>query len=219
MRTLLTLTIALLVATAGCIQSEGAGGDLATQDPSPTDGNQTSETPSGDPSANETEPTPNAAPTANLTADTKNGSAPLVVNFTLDGSDDDGDDLSWTLDLGDGNFTDGTGLPAIVEHNFTTAGNYTVRLDVTDGTDADSATLTVTVIEAATGVAYCHRPDAIAIGDFWLDDRGDPVGTGLITGDGTWVYEESNGVEGLQVGGADEIDKYQDCPYPDTLII
>lgn len=44
------------------------------------------------------------------------------------------------------------------------------------------------------------------------------MATGLLTGNGTWVYEKSNGVAGLQVGESDEIPKYIDCPDPDTLV-
>lgn len=221
MRMIFAVTMTILVATAGCLQLEDGGGDLTTDGPPADDGNQTYEAPSDgnqtDDGHDTSEPAPNAPPTADLAADATNGSAPLTVNFTLDGSDDDGDELSWTLDLGDGNDTDGVGLPATVAHNFAISGNYTVVLQVTDGTDTATANVTITV-EADTGIAYCHRPDAIAVGDYWLDDRGDPIGTGLITGDGTWVYEESNGVEGLQVGGDAEIDKYVDCSDPDTLI-
>jgi hypothetical protein len=43
---------------------------------------------------------------------------------------------------------------------------------------------------------------------FYLEERGNPLGTqppvpgsGFVLGDGTWLYEESNGLPGLQRGG------------------
>lgn len=211
----MTILMATLVASAGCLQTDD---DAVTQgDPTPTaasNGNQTFEPPADNETSdgNETPPA-NTPPTANLTADVLNGSAPLSVNLTLDGSDADGDDLSWTLELGDGNSTEGDTLPATVAHNFTAAGNYTLWLNVTDGEATATANLTITVESGA--IAYCHRPDAVPIGDYWLDDRGDPV----FLGGGTWIYEESNGVDGLQIGHPElESDEYQDCPDPDTLI-
>jgi PKD repeat protein len=75
----------------------------------------------------------------------------------------------------------------------------------------------------------CHvKPDYYdeAAGHY-LNDRpgslpvvgGDaPYGTGFVTGGGTWVYEESNGVPGLQIGTSAEAANYTKCANPDTLI-
>lgn len=45
----------------------------------------------------------------------------------------------------------------------------------------------------------------VPVGDLYVNDRGSPAGTGLITGGGTWVYMEANDVAGLQLGGASAI--------------
>ena len=39
-----------------------------------------------------------------------------------------------------------------------------------------------------------------------------------LAGDGTWVYEESNGLPGLQIGGPDESAEWKACKNPDTLV-
>ncbi len=73
----------------------------------------------------------------------------------------------------------------------------------------------------ANAEGECNRPDAVAIEGYYVDDRpgdGTPWGSGLLTGGGTWVYEESNGMPGLQVGGEGETEEYAGCENPDTLI-
>lgn len=62
----------------------------------------------------------------------------------------------------------------------------------------------------------CDGLGIVQVGPLYLQDRGDPPGTGFALGDGTWIYEESNGIAGLQVGAAG--DGFSDCASPDTLI-
>ncbi len=56
-------------------------------------------------------------------------------------------------------------------------------------------------------------------GDLYVNDRpgeGAPVGTGLVTGGGTWIYEESNGIPGLQT--EDSTSSQELCGHePDLL--
>jgi len=56
-----------------------------------------------------------------------------TVRFTLNGTDPDGDALTWRLAFGDGNATNGTTLPASLAHNYTAGANYTARLTLSDG--------------------------------------------------------------------------------------
>lgn len=93
---------------------------------------------------------PNRAPTGSINASAVNGSIPLLVNFTLDGEDADGDSLNWTLSFGDGNQTNGTQLPATVAHNFTASGAFNVTYTLTDGRNS---TVYNTRINATGGVA------------------------------------------------------------------
>lgn len=92
----------------------------------------------------------NLPPTGTLNASLTNGSIPLAVNFTLTGSDLDGDPLNWTLAFGDGNSTNGTSLPATVPHNFTASGSFNVTYTLTDGFEQKAYNLT---INATGGVA------------------------------------------------------------------
>jgi PKD repeat protein len=88
----------------------------------------------------------NRAPAAVLTADNLTGMAPLNLTITVDGSDPDGDELTWTLDLGDGGEAlTGDEFPFTVNHTFTEAGNYTLNLTVSDGTLSDTVALNITV--------------------------------------------------------------------------
>jgi PKD repeat protein len=90
----------------------------------------------------------NRAPTGSLNVSAVNGSVPLTVNFTLNGTDLDGDALNWTLSFGDGNETNGTALPAQVAHNYTAPGSFNVTLNLTDGLNS---TLYTTVVVASNG--------------------------------------------------------------------
>lgn len=176
----------------------------------------------------------NQAPSATLNATATNGTAPLNVTFDLGGVDPDGDALTWTLTLGNVTLGNGTALPANVTHVFE-AGNHTVVLTVSDGHANASANVTLTVEAAAAEPAApsgpteddwatfnpdgtCDAKGEIAVpGGIYLHDRGSPPGTGFFLGAGTWVYEESNSLPGLQLGGPDDTD-YAHCANPDLLI-
>jgi glucose/arabinose dehydrogenase/PKD repeat protein len=72
----------------------------------------------------------NQPPVAASAADQTSGPAPLTVNFSSAGSSDpDGQPLSYTWDFGDG----ATSNAANPSHAFAVAGQYTVRLAVSDG--------------------------------------------------------------------------------------
>lgn len=75
----------------------------------------------------------NAPPVANITADVTNGPAPLTVNFSAATSTDPnpGDTLTYAWDLdGDGQLDDSTAIAP--QYTYTTGGNFTVTLRVTD---------------------------------------------------------------------------------------
>nr|WP_269851946.1 PKD domain-containing protein [Methanosarcina horonobensis] len=70
-------------------------------------------------------------PVAAFTADVTSGTVPLTVNFTDQST---GSPISWLWDFGDGtNATDQNPL-----HTYTSAGNYTVSLTVTNASGSDS---------------------------------------------------------------------------------
>jgi PKD repeat protein len=93
----------------------------------------------------------NTPPMASLAASAEAGEAPFPVNFTLDGTDPDGGNITWTLDLGDGNETSGDALPQTHNHTYEVAGLYNVTFTVSDGIDVTVANLTINV---TAGVAF-----------------------------------------------------------------
>ena len=95
--------------------------------------------------------TGNHAPNVIAASAPSRGATPLTVRF--DGSsstdaDGDGDALTFDWDFGDG--TTGTG--ATVMHTYTTAGQFTARLTVSDGTTSAFAILTIIAGSAPTAV-------------------------------------------------------------------
>jgi len=145
--------------------------------------------------ANVTAPV-NHAPTANLTATHGNGTAALNVTFALQGSDVDGDNLTWMLSFGD-NATarNGTMLPAMVNHTYLAGGLLNVTLSVSDGQ-------TTTVALLALNLTATHVPAApplVLSGHLTASDPLADQGTGCfiaiftllpgVPGEGGQVYD------------------------------
>ncbi|MEM9921029.1 MAG: PKD domain-containing protein, partial [Bacteroidota bacterium] len=92
---------------------------------------------------------PNKPPTADFTASTTSGEAPLPVRFDASASsDEDGDELSFQWDFGDGN----TATGEKVDHLYQSAGSYTVTLLVSDQEDEASSSLSIVVSEPSNYV-------------------------------------------------------------------
>ena len=87
----------------------------------------------------------NQSPIASFTAIPTSGVAPLEVSFDASGSyDPDGNIVSYEWDFKDGN----TGSGEIVNHTFSSTGNYNVKLTIIDNEGAvGSTTKTITVTE------------------------------------------------------------------------
>lgn len=71
------------------------------------------------------------------------------ATFTLTGSDQDGDALTWDLAFGDGQVTNGTSLPANATHAYSISGNLTANFTVTDGKAPASYNVTVALAQGA----------------------------------------------------------------------
>jgi hypothetical protein len=157
MRILAVLAVALLstAVLAGCSDD---GGDEPSETTSSTSRSTTSAASSttsrssttSSSSTGTTGPS-NTPPSGSISAVAGSGSLPVRVNFTLTGSDPDGDVIVWDLAFGDGATDDGTTLPATVSHNYTTAGNFTAVFTITDG--KESTDYDVAVAIAAGGAA------------------------------------------------------------------
>ena len=100
---------------------------------------------------------PNTEPTATLSLTPETGTAPVAVTATVGGSDADIDDeLTYTLNWGDGSATQTGSLPTAAKtHTYTGAGVYAVRLEVDDGqeTDVEYRNVTVGLSEPLAAVA------------------------------------------------------------------
>lgn len=198
--------LAVLVLLAGCADSGGKGGDDDSDSTSTsrtgTSGTRTA-TSSGSTSATGTDG-PNTPPTANVTADVDNGTAPLVVNFTLNGTDADGDALNWTFDAdGDGTpEANGTTLPATVQHTYNETGEFRAVLNVTDGEDNATVVRLIVVAEGDGGGegALVERDDYFfdpATGMCHAKEY-EELGPGVYAW-GDWTILEDNDVDGLQL--------------------
>jgi PKD repeat protein/type 1 glutamine amidotransferase len=104
------------------------------------------------------------APHAVLKATPTNGPAPLVVQFSSQGSGDDdiGDSITFAWDFDNNGSVDSTDPNP--SHTYTTAGVYTAKLTVTDSTGkTDSASTVITVGNTAPTVTITTPAD----GDFF----------------------------------------------------
>lgn len=93
---------------------------------------------------------PNRSPIAVASSDKTSGPNILTVNFNGSGSSDpDGDTLSYIWNFGDGN----TSNQRNPSHNFDVAGNYDVKLSVSDGpfTSTDNVSISVSAFNRVTG--------------------------------------------------------------------
>ena len=233
---LVALALVLSASVSGCVAEK-------KDDPEAQSVATTSS--SGTATASNTTAPPPPAPTANLTASALNGTAPLNVTFTVNGTHAAGTNITWSLVVtpADGNATgnataaasagNGTRFPGNATYTFGEAGNFTVVLYVTDGARNATANVTIRVEGNASAPAIvpseddwvvfnadgtCDAKDEIELFGEYVHERGDPPGTGYVAGGGTWIYEESNGIDGLQVGGAGENAEYVNCLNPDFLV-
>ncbi len=89
-----------------------------------------------------TNPPGNQPPAVEAAGDPLAGKPPLAVQFSANGTDPDNDALTYAWDFGDG----GRSLVQNPSHTYTTAGNYTATVTVTDsrgGTATDTVVVTV----------------------------------------------------------------------------
>ena len=164
MRSLLLSLLLLTAAMAGCTGSDDAEPNATvTDDESDAMGNMTHDDSPDDgamdhdamddgsddkePADDSEEAGPNTPPTASLGASIQNGEAPVEVEFTLDGTDADGDNLTWSFDADeDGIFdAEGTELPATVNFTYAAEGVFNATLTVRDSLNETTAALQIDV--------------------------------------------------------------------------
>ncbi len=146
MRALFATALFVMVALSGCATDGSVDPVNSEVDETSDAGNQT------------VEPVVtinNTAPVATLGVEglevfngTVNVTAPATLNFTLNGTDVDGDNLTWSFAVNGTETFNGTQLPAIVNHTFDLAGLFNVTFTVAD---ASNSTVDMLVINATLG--------------------------------------------------------------------
>jgi hypothetical protein len=146
MRALFATALFVMVALSGCATDGGTAPVNSDVDETSDAGNQTVEP---------VLPMNNTAPLAQLGVEgleafngTLNVTAPATLNFTLNGTDVDGDNLTWAFAVNGTETFNGTQLPAVVNHTFDLVGLFNVTFTVAD---ASNATVDMLVINAAMG--------------------------------------------------------------------
>ncbi|HVR79542.1 MAG TPA: ThuA domain-containing protein [Acidimicrobiia bacterium] len=107
----------------------------------------------------------NRLPTADISADPTNGGAPLTVQLSATGSSDpeDGNVAGVAWDFEDDGVVDSTALEP--SHTFTTPGDYTVRLTVSDSQGAEgTSTVLISVGNSAPEISFIGPPTGAFIG-------------------------------------------------------
>ncbi len=132
----LTVTLMLLViGLAGCAGDEPVADDQPINDTEDTDDtpvvNETADPVDDTPVEETNETVENLVPVVNFTADVVNGTAPLLVTFTIS-VDDDSEGLMWTFAINGNETLNGTGAMASFNHTFD-AGVWNLTVAVNDG--------------------------------------------------------------------------------------
>ncbi len=191
MNTMRTLTLGFLLvmlAFAGCLSGNDdpeptTSSSSSSTSRSSTSTSSTGTTTSSSSTSTSTAPTPNQAPTGSISA-AINGT---LVDFNLTGSDADNDALTWTLTFGDGNQTNGSFLPAAVNHAYA-AGNYSAVFNLTDGEAVASYNVSLSIVAAAAAgpqvVSGSVVGDPVSCAQY-ADGSNDPYGTVPLPLDGT----------------------------------
>lgn len=96
----------------------------------------------------------NRLPTVTLSAEPASGLAPLTVTLTAEANDDDGSIVRYEWDLGDGTFSTDTAAGTL-QHTFTTAGDYPLRVRVSDNDGGSTIATTSLAVTASGGDSRC----------------------------------------------------------------
>ncbi len=176
-RILLASILLMTIGLAGCADSgPGPAASEAPEDSGTTasEGSNKTVVENNDTTPAPVENSTNAAPVASLVASAINGTSPLNVTFTLDGTDADGDNLTWTFSVNGTEIEFGTALPASINHVFM-AGNHTATMTVSDGEleHAALAEVVVAAIPAPVVEKVVFTGEIVGVG-LGCADPGDP---------------------------------------------
>ncbi|WP_155396543.1 PKD domain-containing protein [Methanosarcina barkeri] len=132
------------------------------------------------------------APIAAFTADVTSGTASLTVNFTDQST---GSPTSWLWDFGDNS----TATEQNVSHTYTSAGNYTVNLTVSnaDGSDSEVKTEYIVVSESLPGAPVADFAATPTSGDAPLTVNFTDASTGNISSY-AWDFDNDGTVDSTE---------------------
>ncbi len=147
MRSILTAALVVLVALAGCAEEGPAAVDQSDDEPVVEAG-------------------PDMVTLLNLTpifeVSLVNGTAPLLVNFTIDALNaTDAMNATWSIDLGDNSTVNGTGIPAMANHTYD-AGEFVATLTIMDGNQTTTSSLNITALVGYVSGAFIETTE-------WID--------------------------------------------------
>ncbi|HST38925.1 MAG TPA: carboxypeptidase regulatory-like domain-containing protein, partial [Conexibacter sp.] len=139
----------------------------------------------------------NAAPDTALTMTPDAGVIALETAAAITAADGDGDELRYTLDLGDGRVVSGHLPQAPIAHTYQRSGIYLVRLEVTDGHETDVVTRLVTVA-LSEPLRADAGDDLIAVAGeaLTLDGSGSRPSAGIERA--TWEFGDGGSANGLR---------------------
>ena len=136
----------------------------------------------------------NEPPFAKLTTNLDNGTAPLTVNFTGNGSTDDNGIIKYAWDFKDGSFSDKTNP----EHTFNEQGIYNVELTVEDAAGLRDTKTTSITIEARQNAAPVAKASASLLAGYAplkVDFDGSSSTDDLAISSYYWDFTESSSSE------------------------
>ncbi|SDH61005.1 FG-GAP-like repeat-containing protein [Winogradskyella thalassocola] len=140
-------------------------------------------------------PTTSSPPVALFSASTVFGPAPLSVSFDASASTDpDEDPLTYSWDFGDGN----TGIGLTINHVYTTSGEFTATLTVSDGLQSDQTSTIIAVNTSNPGgnaVAFSDGTTLLGQDNF----SGLPMGVIDMNGDGKDDIVQFNNAKSLRI--------------------
>ena len=99
-------------------------------------------------------PAENQPPTASFTYSPEKTVVNQTITFDVSASSDDGEIISWEWDFGDGS----TGVGKVITHSYSSSGNYTVTLTVTDDRGAKNSTSKLIAVYSTIAVFDTDTP-------------------------------------------------------------
>ncbi|MBC7081435.1 MAG: tandem-95 repeat protein [Thermoplasmatales archaeon] len=135
-------------------------------------------------------PPENKPPKCSLQVNISEGYAPLVVNFIINASDEDGYIAYWELDIDNDGITEYNGSgspPSTKQHSYNNTGNYTAKLTVTDDKGAKSNSTIAIIVKSNVYFEFSPARPAPGV-NVYFSAIGEGVNYSWNFGDGSIGY-------------------------------